>query len=175
MTTPSGGSRRRAASSPKGMQTQTRRPLPKKRAVPRTHRCPACSARISTSVCPECKTRKATTRTSIGKRCDTIWSQIIKAPGKCFRCGAVEGLQAAHIIGRAQRVVRWDLRNGICLCHTCHRLFDTYRIDRHYLISAALENTVGIDLFTKAQGVWDKQFPLAELTAALAAAKEKAV
>ena len=118
-------------------------------------------------ICSSCGTRKATKRTNISKRCDALWGQIIKLPGKCFRCGTTEGLQAAHIIGRAQRVVRWDTRNGICLCHTCHRLFDTYRIDRFFLILSAIGDAKYERLQQKAQGVWSKEYPLAELSARL--------
>jgi hypothetical protein len=82
----------------------------------------------------------------------------------------VEGLQAAHIIGRAQRVVRWDTTNGICLCHSCHRQFDTYRIDRGHLIEMAIGYGPNLELVVKAMGVWDKQYPLAELTALVKAA-----
>jgi hypothetical protein len=144
--------------------------LPKKRATPRTHRCVGCNSRISSSVCPTCKTRKATKRGNIGKRCDALWAAIVKLPGKCFLCGKTEGLEAAHIIGRAQRVVRWsiDPMNGIPLCHMHHRLFDSHRIQRDRLIEAAIGVCSYDALIKKAQGVWDKQYPLAGLKARLA-------
>ena len=142
----------------------------KKRTTPRTRRCSGCSVRISGAKCPNCGTRKATRRGNIGKRCDALWATYIKRSGKCFRCGAVEGLQAAHIIGRAQRVVRWDKRNGICLCHSCHRQFDTYKIDREELITQAIGSNPYFYLRYQAQGVWDKQYPLEELTALVKAA-----
>jgi len=140
----------------------------KKRTTCRTWRCGGCSAHVDghDKKCPTCGTRKATKRGNIGKRCDALWATYIKRSGKCFRCGAVEGLQAAHIIGRAQRVVRWSVEppNGICLCHRCHRLFDTHRIDRDDLITWAIGWNEWVALVQKAQGVWDKQYPLAELT-----------
>lgn len=155
------------ASAMDGHAADPRTPLPKKRVLPRTYRCSGCSSRISSRSCPTCGTKKETKRGNIAKRCDTLWSQLIKAPGKCFRCGATEGLQAAHIIGRAQRVTRWDPTNGICLCHRCHRLFDTHRIDREETIVAAIGGLRYANLRLKAQHLWDRQYPLAELTAAL--------
>jgi hypothetical protein len=71
-------------------------------------------------------------------------------------------------------VVRWDLTNGICLCHKCHRLFDTYRINRDVLIVEAIGLQHYEYLRENAQDVWSKQYPLAQLTEALAAAKGRA-
>jgi hypothetical protein len=148
--------------------------LPRKRVTPRSRRCQACQARYVGLKCPVCATRSSTKRGNIGKRCDALWSQIIKAPGKCFRCGTTEGLQAAHIIGRAQRVVRWSVMppNGICLCHSCHRLFDTHRIDRQALIHAAIGFREHERLTDYAQGVWSKRYPLEALKARLKELKE---
>ena len=36
-------------------------------------------------------------------------------------CGDGHGLEAAHGISRWYRGTRFDLRNGFCLCHCCHR------------------------------------------------------
>lgn len=151
--------------------------IPRTRLKPRTHRCPGCLGRSVARKCPTCGTLATTKRGNIGKRCDALWSQIIKAPGKCFRCGAVEGLQAAHIIGRAQRVTRWLVSppNGIPLCHKCHRLFDTWKIDRNALINKYLGGVHRHDwLLEIGRGTWDKHYPLAELTAQLKQAKGEA-
>lgn len=152
-----------------------RKPLPRKRSTPRTRRCAGCSVRISTARCNTCGTRRETKRGNIGKRCDALWASWVKRGGKCFLCGNTEGIEAAHIIGRAQRVTRWliDPPNGIALCHQHHRAFDTYKLDREDLIVRAIGAENYKRLRTIALGVWDRHYPIAELAAALAAAKEK--
>lgn len=141
-----------------------RKPIPKKRATPRSRRCAGCLGRTVARKCATCGTLATTKRGNIGKRCDELWAKWIKRSGKCFRCGATEGLQAAHIIGRAQRVVRWNLDNGICLDWNCHRMFDSHKIDRQDLILEAIGPARYAALIKKAQGVWDKHYPLEELT-----------
>ena len=38
-------------------------------------------------------------------------------------CGKYsKSIEAHHIVGRTNRVLRWDLRNGISLCAGCHKL-----------------------------------------------------
>ena len=34
------------------------------------------------------------------KRCDVLFSRIIRAHGRCVRCGSVDNLQCAHVISR---------------------------------------------------------------------------
>lgn len=60
------------------------------------------------------------TKTSINNSLDKLWSEIIRSKGFCERCGKTENLQAAHIITRSNRMVRWDEFNGLCLCAGCH-------------------------------------------------------
>lgn len=139
-----------------------------KTATKRAKRCSGCLSYVVGAKCSDCGTRRQTSRTSVSARCDKLWAAIIKAPGKCSRCGRRDTLEAAHIIGRAQRVVRWSIspRNGICFCHACHWLFDNYKLDRNAEIAYAIGALAHTDLIVKAQGVWDRQYPLAELTAA---------
>lgn len=62
------------------------------------------------------------TKSSLTRKLDKICSQIIRAAGKCAKCGCAEydKLQCAHIYSRTYRSTRWDLRNLIPLCASCH-------------------------------------------------------
>jgi hypothetical protein len=51
---------------------------------------------------------------------DKLWSEKIRSIGKCEVCGETGYLNAHHIIGRLNKIVRWDLKNGVCLCAGCH-------------------------------------------------------
>lgn len=57
---------------------------------------------------------------SIIKKCDDLWGKLIRARGKCERCGKTTNLQAAHIISRSHHKTRHVLENGVCLCAGCH-------------------------------------------------------
>ena len=43
---------------------------------------------------------------------------------RCKKCVGVNNLEAAHIIPRKHKTVRWDLRNVFPLCKDCHDLID---------------------------------------------------
>lgn len=63
---------------------------------------------------------------TIGDKLDTNWSALVKhrAGFKCEVCGCPMGkckLNSHHIIGRTNRNLRWDLRNGVCLCVKHHK------------------------------------------------------
>ena len=65
-------------------------------------------------------TKKPTIKT-LRNKADRLWSLAIRErDGACRRCGTTERLQAAHVISRRYKAIRWDLRNGICLCMGCH-------------------------------------------------------
>lgn len=67
--------------------------------------------------------KKPTVKT-LRDKADRLWSQLIRQrDGACRRCGRGQGevvLQAAHVISRRYKAIRWDDRNGICLCVGCH-------------------------------------------------------
>jgi len=103
----------------------------------RSWKCSACPSRNEgTAKKCVCGTRKGTKRGNIGKRCDALWATWIKRDGKCFVCHKTEGIQAAHIIGRA----------------------------REDLIVKAIGGAPYRDLRVLALLNWDKQYPLEELT-----------
>jgi hypothetical protein len=61
-----------------------------------------------------------TDKRRLEKKLDTLWSQKIRSIGHCEVCGETGYLNAHHIIGRLNKIVRWDLKNGVCLCSGCH-------------------------------------------------------
>ena len=65
---------------------------------------------------------KKQTKTSLKKKCDTLYSLIIRSKGYCEVCGKTENLQTHHVIGRINYILRWDLRNGVCADPGCHML-----------------------------------------------------
>lgn len=69
------------------------------------------------------KPRKKPKKQSLLKQADTLCGQIVRARGRCENCGATKELQWAHGFSRSYRKIRHDLRNGICLCKSCHMRF----------------------------------------------------
>lgn len=61
---------------------------------------------------------------TLRNKADKLWSQMIRdRDGSCRRCGRVPPeivLQAAHVISRRYKAIRWDERNGIAMCMGCH-------------------------------------------------------
>ena len=42
----------------------------------------------------------------------------------CMNCGSRDCLDPAHIIGRSNHTLRWDILNLVTLCRICHSYFD---------------------------------------------------
>jgi hypothetical protein len=63
---------------------------------------------------------KTVTITTLAKRADKLWSAKVRSKGYCERCRASDTLQAAHVVSRNNRRLRWDDRNGMSLCARCH-------------------------------------------------------
>jgi hypothetical protein len=55
------------------------------------------------------------------KRLDALWAKKVKEKEICEICGRKKFLNAHHIVGRRSLNLRWDLRNGCCLCPLCHQ------------------------------------------------------
>ena len=53
-------------------------------------------------------------------RADTLWSKVIRLPGKCLMCPRTDNLQAHHNIRRDAVFYRHRLENGVCLCPNHH-------------------------------------------------------
>jgi 5-methylcytosine-specific restriction endonuclease McrA len=66
-------------------------------------------------------TIKHRTNKAIKKKLDVLWSQIIRKRnnGFCEVCGK-PAQNSHHIVGRKNLLFRWDLRNGVNLCISCH-------------------------------------------------------
>lgn len=60
------------------------------------------------------------TVSSVKKSCDNLWSAIVRSFGRCEYCGTTETLSAHHVYGRRNHRLRFDVRNGCCLCYYCH-------------------------------------------------------
>ncbi len=68
-------------------------------------------------------------RRGLMARADKLCGAIVRARGKCERCGSREVLQWAHIFSRKYLSVRWDTRNAMCLCRGCHFYFTVRPIE----------------------------------------------
>ena len=60
-----------------------------------------------------------TKRSTLKRKADRLWSEIIMARKDCEVCGKA-GTNPHHIIGRKNLTLRHDLRNGCLLCFQCH-------------------------------------------------------
>ncbi len=57
------------------------------------------------------------------KKCDKLWSLIIRQVGRCEICGKTTGLVAHHLISKgANMKFRHDMSNGVCLCRYHHTM-----------------------------------------------------
>lgn len=58
---------------------------------------------------------------SLIKKADKAWSHAVKvrASHKCEVCGK-KATNSHHYISRSNRMLRWDLGNGIAVCAGCH-------------------------------------------------------
>jgi len=60
-------------------------------------------------------------KTTLKNKADKLVSEIVRLSGQCERCGNTNYLQCAHIVGRNNHTLRFDLMNVLCLCAGCHR------------------------------------------------------
>tara|TARA_R110000803_G_scaffold92847_2_gene160340 strand:+ start:74 stop:418 length:345 start_codon:yes stop_codon:yes gene_type:complete len=54
------------------------------------------------------------------KKLDVAWSSKVREFGMCENCHKTTRLNAHHFYSRSIRSVRWDVKNGFCLCVGCH-------------------------------------------------------
>jgi 5-methylcytosine-specific restriction endonuclease McrA len=83
--------------------------------------------------------KKKRKRSAIVSSADKLYSKIIRSQGCCCKCNATEGLTTSHIISRRIHAMRWDLKNSICACWSCH----AYWGDNPYLYTEYLREEVG--------------------------------
>jgi hypothetical protein len=54
--------------------------------------------------------------------CDKAISKLIREKGFCEKCGTKNSdFDTAHVVGRKNLTLRWDILNLLCLCRDCHR------------------------------------------------------
>lgn len=63
---------------------------------------------------------KKVNKTKLIGNCDKVYSLIVRSKGYCEKCGKPDSLNTHHIIHRTNKWLRFDLRNGCCLCVGCH-------------------------------------------------------
>ena len=93
--------------------------------------------------------RKASKKT-MRKKCDILWSKLVRANGECVMCGKPGPLNAHHIQGRTSLAVRYNLENGLCLCVGCHFIAHHKQVTfslwlQEYLGSGLLEKLHELD------------------------------
>lgn len=75
-------------------------------------------------------TAKKRPRRNYSAQADKLCGAIVRARGACEAEGEHSGpLQWAHGFSRSYRAVRWDLRNGFCLCAGHHFYFTNHPIE----------------------------------------------
>ena len=55
------------------------------------------------------------------KKCDELWSKLVRSSGCCAKCGKEGKTEAHHLITRARKHLRHLLINGVELCYRCHQ------------------------------------------------------
>lgn len=87
------------------------------------------------------------------KKLDTLFSKLVRAKGRCSYCGSDQRLQCAHVISRRYHQIRWDLRNAIPLCSSCHLKFTYDPIAWQIYIEQSFGKNHWRDLMEKAQKI----------------------
>ena len=67
------------------------------------------------------KIKKQVSKTTLKRKCDKLFSELIRSKGKCEFCPNKETLQCCHIVTRTIVKLRFDEDNALCLCGRCHR------------------------------------------------------
>lgn len=58
------------------------------------------------------------------KQLDKEMGQLVRSKGFCERCGRrYDRLEWCHVIGRANKTLRWDIMNALCMDGRCHRFW----------------------------------------------------
>lgn len=87
---------------------------------------------------------------------DAEWQRAVieRANGYCEMCGfiKIEATVAHHVVHRRFSIARYDIRNGVALCHRHHEM---ERTDRKYIEDICIEITIKRGDF-KDRGSYDK-------------------
>lgn len=71
-------------------------------------------------------------RKTLTNKLDKLCSELTRSRGSCEKCGqtaAAVKLETHHVYGRANRRLRWDRRNLVCLCFRDHLWAETHPLD----------------------------------------------
>jgi len=63
---------------------------------------------------------KKVKKTTLKRKCDILFSKLIRSLDHCERDGELKNLQTAHIYSRRILNLRYDPQNVLCLCSRCH-------------------------------------------------------
>lgn len=104
---------------------------------------------------------------ALTKKLDALVGADVRARGHCEsgRESHSGPLQWAHGFSRRYHAVRWDLRNGFCLCAGCHMYFTHRPIEWDMRIRALMGDAIYNQLINRALvgGMPDRKALLTEL------------
>jgi hypothetical protein len=83
---------------------------------------------------------------------DILFSRIVRARGRCERCGigaTATILHTAHIVRRRYSAVRCVEDNAWCLCPSCHHDVDEWAWEHQKLV----KETIGTDRYLELVGL----------------------
>ena len=83
---------------------------------------------------------------------DKWFSVIVRAEGRCRRCGTTEGLQCAHIVSRRYSGTRFSRDNAMCLCARCHMYFTHRPLEWDEYVTSLMGESAYADLKRRAIG-----------------------
>ena len=69
---------------------------------------------------------------------DKWFSDITRSAGRCLKCGTTQYLQCAHVFSRRYYAIRWDEKNAVCLCRSCHVYFTHRPIEWEMYITSEI-------------------------------------
>lgn len=72
---------------------------------------------------PSGKQKSVPSKSTLRNKADKLCGQLARSIGKCEHCGSTEQLQWCHIITRGIGKLRYERRNWLCMCASCHRHF----------------------------------------------------
>lgn len=99
-------------------------------------------------------------KSTLKNKADKLFSLKIREIGVCLlsgvdnvKCGGV--LQCAHIIGRSNHALRWNLNNAICICAGHHSYYTNHPFYWNILIENEFPNKYRY-VMEHRNDIWDK-------------------